>query len=1204
MSDVFSRDGASLPLSAELRIDKACREFEAAWNDGKGPRIEDYFGDAAGEEREELLRDLTRLEKELQGKALASTLPLPPRAQAAPPATAHGWELLEEIGRGGIGVVHRWRDHALRRDLAVKLLREKYRDNADLRRRFVEEAQIGAQLQHPGVAPVHELGELPDGRPYFTMKLIRGRTLAELLGQRKSPADDLPRFVAIFEQVCQTLAYAHAHGVIHRDLKPANVMVGEFGEVQVMDWGLAKVLANREGPPPQDAVTDKAAGEKRVVVETLRDDATEVGRVMGTYAYMPPEQARGEVARLDERCDMFGLGAILCEILTGSPPYTGDHLVVHGKAEAGDLEDAFGRLDGCGADPELVRIARGCLAAKPEGRPQEAGAVVTAVTAYLAGVQERLRATELERAAAQAREAEAKAKAKAERRARRVTVGLAASVLLTAALLGGGGGWLLWRRAETTTAAETDLNVATAAVKRGDDKTAGQALERIEWRLGGGGFDSLRQQVADLRHELDFAAELEEAPMKTLETPARSPARNDNFDWEAADAAYARAFSDRGLDVTGPGASAALERIGRSPIRDRITAALDTWSYTRRWAGLGGWKPLLEAAARVDESGDVTRRQLREAILRDDTESLVALAGDPGVADWPAADAVMLSAALGTANEWGMAERALRAAVARNAGDFWLNMWLEHSLASPQDEGIGFLRAAVAARPRAVAARVVLGNALLDQGKAAEAEKEFREALRLKPNDALVHIHLGYALSHLGKAGDAEQECREALRLEPNDAAVHNNFGGLLDEQGKAGEAEREYHEALRLNPKYAPPHFNLAGLLVNQGKAGDAEKEIREALRLRPDFAWSHLNLGTLLANQGKTGDAEKEYREALRLDPAYPEAHFNLGVLLVKQGKAADAEKEYRKALRLKPDYAGAHNNLGLLLKDQGKAAEAEKEYREAIRLKPDFAEAHYNLGNSLLGQNRPAEAEKEYREVLRIMPDDPEAHCNLGAALRDQGRFRDGLKEYNRGHEIGSRDPRWPRASTAGWVSNCRRLVELDGLLPAILFGEAEPTNAAASIGFARVCFYTGRYAAAARFYAAASAADPAPFADVSTGVRYNAGCVAALAGCDQGEDAPASDADRARLRAQALDWLRADLGVCAKAAGSGDPNLSAEVRQKLQDWRQNPEFAGVRDKLALENLPQAEREQWRPFWNDVDALLQKVSAPSGAVPTTAR
>ena len=152
------------------------------------------------------------------------------------------YQLHGEIARGGMGVVLKGRDVDLGRDVAVKVLLEQHRDSPEMVRRFVEEAQIAGQLQHPGIVPVYELGRLPDGRLYIAMKLIRGRTLAALLEGRADAAEDRPRFLAIFEQVCQTMAYAHACGVIHRDLKPSNVMVGSFGEVQVMDWGLAKVL--------------------------------------------------------------------------------------------------------------------------------------------------------------------------------------------------------------------------------------------------------------------------------------------------------------------------------------------------------------------------------------------------------------------------------------------------------------------------------------------------------------------------------------------------------------------------------------------------------------------------------------------------------------------------------------------------------------------------------------------------------------------------------------------------------------------------------------------------------------------------------------------------------------------------------------------------------------------------------------------------
>ncbi len=330
-------------------------------------------------------------------------------------------QLLGEIARGGMGVVLKGRDPDLGRDLVVKVLLQSHKDKPDLVRRFVEEAQIGGQLQHPGMVPVYELGAFGDRRPYFTMKLVKGQTLAEMLAGRESATDDLPWFLGIFEQVCQTMAYAHSRDVIHRDLKPSNVMVGSFGEVEVMDWGLAKVLP--KGGVIDDAAAGKVAAHETVIAtaRVLSDsDLSQAGSVMGTPAYMAPEQARGEGEVVDRRADVFALGSILCEVLTGQPAFTGRSAgEIHRKAAVGDLAEAVARLDACGADGELTALARACLAREPEDRLPQAAAVADRITAYLAGVQEKLRAAEIGRATEQTRaEEEAKRRVLADELAR------------------------------------------------------------------------------------------------------------------------------------------------------------------------------------------------------------------------------------------------------------------------------------------------------------------------------------------------------------------------------------------------------------------------------------------------------------------------------------------------------------------------------------------------------------------------------------------------------------------------------------------------------------------------------------------------------------------------------------------------------------------------------------------------------------------
>ena len=374
-----------------------------------------------------------------------------------------------EIARGGMGAVLTGRDPDLGRDVALKVLRDDLRENADMVRRFVEEAQIGGQLQHPGVVPIYELGTFADRRPFFAMKLVKGHTLAQLLADRKNPADDLPRFLSIFESICQTMAYAHARGVIHRDLKPSNVMVGSFGEVQVMDWGLAKVLS--KGGVVDDAQAGKSE-HRETVIATARSGSDEpglsrAGSIMGTPSYMAPEQARGEIEVIDERADAFALGSILAEILTGEPAFTGRTAgEIQRKAALGDTADAVARLDACGADAALINLAKDCLARERDDRPRDASAVAKRITAYLASVQERMRNAELTSVEERAR--------------RRLTTVVAASVLTLMVL--GGGGWALVKsdrdsRVATLTRDVNDaVNKATMLRAQASSATTGAAL--------------------------------------------------------------------------------------------------------------------------------------------------------------------------------------------------------------------------------------------------------------------------------------------------------------------------------------------------------------------------------------------------------------------------------------------------------------------------------------------------------------------------------------------------------------------------------------------------------------------------------------------------------------------------------------------------------------------------------------------------------
>jgi serine/threonine protein kinase/Tfp pilus assembly protein PilF len=308
----------------------------------------------------------------------------PARGAAAAASERLGqYRVVSELGRGGMGRVLEAVDEPLGRRVAVKTLLMPPSDKDVRCQRFLEEARIAGRLEHPGIAPVYNLGRAADGNLYFSMKLVSGRNLEEILKDRQSGNRavlreyTLSRLLSLFERIVETVAYAHSQGVLHRDLKPANVMIGAHGEVWVLDWGLAKTLGKKEPTPVQPvAAAPPPAGANA--------DLTVAGSLVGTPQYMAPEQAKGTA--LDLRTDVFGLGGILYKVLTGQAPNQGpDYMGTVMNAALGEIVPVRSCAGGRRAPAALAAIAMKCLATKPEDRYASADELLSDLRAYLAG---------------------------------------------------------------------------------------------------------------------------------------------------------------------------------------------------------------------------------------------------------------------------------------------------------------------------------------------------------------------------------------------------------------------------------------------------------------------------------------------------------------------------------------------------------------------------------------------------------------------------------------------------------------------------------------------------------------------------------------------------------------------------------------------------------------------------------------------------
>jgi serine/threonine-protein kinase len=1091
-----------------------------------------------------------------------------PAPQASAPAERFGaFEVIEEIAHGGMGTVLRARDAELGREVALKILREDLEHEPALRARFLQEAQIAGQLQHPGVVPIYALGRTAEGSPFFAMKLVEGRTLASLLAARRAAGEDRHRYLSIFAQVCHTVAYAHSRGVIHRDLKPANVMVGAFGEVQVVDWGLAKLIA---------ATGTDAGANSSAPVHTRKWAAhtdSLPGAVLGTPRYMSPEQACGDVDHLDARTDVFALGGTLCEILTGRPPYSSDSAC--DEARFALLSPARESLQDCGADAELVALCLRCLAPEPADRPVDAGELAAALTKYLESAEARVRAAELSAA-------EARASADAERRARKLTLALAGSVVLTVVAGIVGYVWIdlerTRRERETSSAVQAALD--ETARLRGQAETTGDllawrdalaAVERARALVATGTAGrALAQRVESVHAEISASEsrarardELERSNRELLARldQVRAPEGDSVYptDWAEVDTQLALAFAQHGLAVDGGDAASIASELQRRGIEIEVAAQLDEWWRVRILAGRDGADRLLDLASAADT--DPTRRRLRAALRSQDRSLLESFANEQRTSELPAATLGVLGSALARVGALEESLRVYRAALELHPDDFVLHVGLAHLhlQATPKRpaDSLAELRAALALRPQSVLVRHEIGRILFEElGRGEEALAVFRRACAGDRPDAHMLRHLAVLLMNQGQSGETLEVARKWARVQPADPEAQRMIATALENLGDLAGAEQGFRDAIAAHPDSADLWWSWADMLQAQGRNAEAIEAYRAAVQRSPGMVAPRWELVSMLRAAGDLDQAIDLLRDGIALaggdECAYQWQY--LAICLQQRGDLEPAIDALEKANES-------------IAKDQAARARILLGLGRALALRGDLPEAEQRLDES-----------------LRVAPESTEAHADLGYVLLERGRFSDALAHLRRGGELGGADRKGSLASRE-CLDRAEGLARLEPGFEQHIAARTLPDETPARFAFATWARERGEIDASARALdAIAGELGDALGEPMLTRARRVASIWLAAAGASFD-----AQPDHLRWRTRAREWLSEVLDRAERVASTAEPSQRRLMAAQLSAWLQSPDFADVRAEKLLE-LTESEQRAWRELWARADDLAR--------------
>lgn len=830
-----------------------------------------------------------------------------------------GYRIEAELGRGGMGVVYRAVHEALGRAVALKMMLSGPFASAAERLRFQREAQLVAQLRHPNIVPIYEVGEVA-GRPYYTMELIHGPSLAVRLRAGPLPVVEA---AALLLAVARAMDHAHRQGIIHRDLKPANILLAADGTPRVGDFGLARRFDT--------------------------DGASVTRSRLGTPRYMAPEQAAGEATALLPTVDVFSLGVILYELLAGAVPWpdgapTGPIATAVPPPSPTQRNRAVPR--------DLATICLHCLQRDPRRRYAAAGELADDLDLHLRGLPIRARRT-----------------GRFERTWRWMVrrPGIALAVLLTT-LSCFGLGWSVLATVAEQQRRDCELigmlEQAEASELRADWSSAAATLAVVRSGLARDGSPNVRRRFDEVEANLALAQRLER--LRRWQLPSLDALSLEGRRRQKLDAAYATAFAATPVQDEPTAVADAALAVARSPIRATMLAAIDDWLLQLSAGDVARRDRLLAVQRLADAQQDAWSLAARDPQHWLDVPTLQRLLADEVAPSRSTSLLLVLAQRLQWAG--GDAVPALeRLAVAKPQ-----DPWLHHALGmltarSAPLQSVAYFRVLLAVSPGAYA-EGSYGRALAAAGRLAEGVEYLRQSIAHDPTLDWVQTNLGVTLMHLGRHAEAEAAFAAAVALDPSSLEALVGRAGALRAMRRREDAEALLAAAEQRGPDEPFVRNARGAMLMDAGRHKEAVALFEQVLATADDGNVRR-NLARCLNVLGRRDEALAEAARAAALLPRDDDARVLHGEMLARAGRIDEGLAELRAALALAPHRETASTSLGVCLAIDWQMEPAIEAFRAALAIEPGHGNAVGGLAQALLLVGRFDEAVTAARHYATV-------------------------------------------------------------------------------------------------------------------------------------------------------------------------------------------------------------------------------------------